>query len=182
MSEYNGSSTPNYGDSKRLLEDGMQKKLERSQTPSNSDIAFANDPSNMRSSHRNLSQGSFVSRTSSQIYRRKTSSTFYDVKVNVRDKLDFLYRAEQQNENFDKKMERRNLCKITFFLLVDATVFVVSGVSTGLRFNEWSSDCDRHFVAWGLSTTLFSFLSLFLAVTQLYQLHLFKAYINKVEM
>ena len=122
----------------------------------------------MRSSNRNLSQGSFVSRTSSQIYRRKTSSTFYDVKVNVRDKLDFLYRAEQQNENFDKKMERRNLCKITFFLLVDATVFVVSGVSTGLRFNEWSSDCDRHFVAWGLSTTLFSFLSLFLAVTQLY--------------
>ena len=72
-------------------------------------------------------------------YRRRGSSTFHEVKTNVRDKLDFLYRAEQnQNENFDKKTERRTWAKIWFFIVVDLAVLVVSLGSTVVMYDDWA--------------------------------------------
>ena len=61
------------------------------------------------------------------------------MKTNVRDKLDFLYRAEQnQNENFDKKTERRTWAKIWFFIVVDLAVLVVSLGSTVVMYDDWA--------------------------------------------
>ena len=105
------------------------------------------------------------------------------MKTNVRDKLDFLYRAEQnQNENFDKKTERRTWAKIWFFIVVDLAVLVVSLGSTVVMWDDWAYTCRKRFAMWGIFLIIFSFFSLSLVIVQIYSLYLNKSYQAKVEL